>query len=77
MSQLESALRELNEGPLKLLQEQENKLKEVETIMNDFREWTIKDTIEEIRRHITFLDKYRGRNRCSPGNGGLLKGPGI
>ena len=61
MSQIEQTLRELNDGPLTLLQEQEDKLRDVETILNDFREWTIKDTIEEIRCHITFLDKHRGR----------------
>ncbi len=33
----------------------------MDTILNDFRVSTIKDTIEEIRRHITFLDKHRGR----------------
>ncbi len=61
ISQLEQALRELNDGPLTLLQEQEDKLRDVDTILNDFRASTIKDTIEEIRRHITFLDKHRGR----------------
>ena len=33
----------------------------METILNTFRDWTIKNTIEEIRRHITFLDKHQGR----------------
>ena len=61
ISQLEQALSELNDGPLTLLQEQEDKLRDVDTILNDFRVSTIKDTIEEIRRHITFLDKHRGR----------------
>jgi len=61
MSQLEQALRGLNDGPLTLLQEQEDKLRDMDTILNDFRATTIKDTIEEIRRHITFLDKHRGR----------------
>ena len=61
LSQLEQGLRELRDGPLSLLQDQEHKFEQVETILNTFRDWTIKDTIAEIRRHITFLDKHQGR----------------
>ena len=61
MSQLEQGLRELTDGPLTLLQDQEHKFEQVETILNTFRNWTIQHTIEEIRRHITFLDKHQGR----------------
>jgi len=61
MSQLEQALRELDDGPLTLLLEQEDKLRDAEAILNDFQASTVKDTIEEIRRHVTFLDKHRGR----------------
>ena len=61
ISQLEQGIRELTDGPLSLLQDQEHKFEQVESILNTFRDWTIQDTIEEIRRHITFLDKHQGR----------------
>jgi len=61
ISQLEQGLRELSDGPLSLLQDQEHKFEQVETILNTFRNWRIQDTVEEIRRHITFLDKHQGR----------------
>ena len=61
ISQLEQGLWEVRDGPLSLLQDQEHKFEQVETILTTFRDWTIKDTIEEIRGHITFLDKHQGR----------------
>ena len=61
MSQLEEALRALPDSPLTLLRIQKEKLKEVEALLGEFRSATIKDAIEEIRRHITFLDRHRGR----------------
>ncbi len=61
ISQLEEALRALPDGPLTLLGTQKEKLREVEAALDEFRSATIKDAIEEIRRHITFLDRHRGR----------------
>jgi superfamily I DNA/RNA helicase len=61
MSQFEQALRELSDGPLTLLQEQAEKLKEAESILANFRTLKIQDALAEIRRHITFLDKHQGR----------------
>jgi len=59
---LEQELRALSDGPITLLQDQAEKLDSVESILNEFRHATIGEAVEEIRRHITFLDKHRGRS---------------
>ena len=48
VSQLEQTLRELNDVPLTLLQEQEGKLSEVESILKNLHALTIQDTLIEI-----------------------------
>jgi superfamily I DNA/RNA helicase len=62
INQLEQGLKALKDGPLTLLKDQTEKLESVESILKDFSSCTIEATVEEIQRHITFLDKHRGRS---------------
>jgi superfamily I DNA/RNA helicase len=62
VNQLEQSLSTLSDGPLILLQEQEEKRKELDSILHDFNSMSIKEALEEIKRHITFLDEHRGRS---------------
>ena len=57
---IEQELKTLHDGPITLLQNQAEKRESVESILKDFGSRTIEDTVEEIQRHITFLDKHRG-----------------
>jgi superfamily II DNA helicase RecQ/superfamily I DNA/RNA helicase/DNA polymerase III epsilon subunit-like protein len=59
---LEHDLRSLSDGPLTLLHDHEDKQKEVEDILRSFVSFTVKDVIEEIHRHITFLEKHQGHS---------------
>ena len=60
VNQLEQSLSVLSDGPLTLLKEQEEKLKEVEEILHKFSSMPIKEALEEIQCHILFLEKHRG-----------------
>jgi superfamily I DNA/RNA helicase len=62
VAQLEQCLYELQDGPLTLLQDQEEKRKPVEEILSEFRQKTIAEAVEEIGRHLLFLDTHRGRS---------------
>ena len=62
VNQLEQSLSILSDGPLTLLQEQEEKRKELDNILRDFNSMSIKDALEEIQCHILFLEKHRGRS---------------
>lgn len=62
VSQLEQDLIALHDGPLTLLQDQEEKRKQVEDILSEFRQMTISDTVDEIERHILYLDTHRHRS---------------
>lgn len=60
--QLEQELTLLRDGPLTLLQEQEEKRKQVGDILSEFSQRTISAAVEEIGRHILFLDTHRRRS---------------
>ncbi len=62
VNQLEQSLSTLSDGPLSLLQEQEEKIEEVEKILHKFSSMSIKEALEEIQCHILFLEKHRGRS---------------
>lgn len=57
---LEQDLRTLSDGPITMLQGQKGRLEDVEDILSSFGSFTIEKAIEEIQRHITFLDKHQG-----------------
>jgi superfamily I DNA/RNA helicase len=60
--QLEQDLTLLRDGPLTLLQEQEEKRKQVGDILSEFSQRTISATVEEIGRHLLFLDTHHRRS---------------
>ena len=57
---LENDLRALSDGPITLLQNQKEKLETIEDILGSFKSSSINAAVEDIQRHISFLDKHQG-----------------
>lgn len=62
VQQLVEDLNQLSDGPLSLLKDQEEHLGEVNAIFQQISSMTIKEAVEDIQSHITFLEKHQGRS---------------